>query len=139
MDGIEPFGQQEQGEHHEELKEIAAQDHQDILADAVGDDACTYLCQQLCGEGDDAEGKGPDEPADEQEEQFLESQQAFDHHRLVFAIGELGQSDADDKGEEEQREHVAFEDGAQDVVGDDADEVGEVGEACCLALLGDGG
>ena len=32
--------------------------------------------------------------------EFLEPQQAFDHYRLVFAIGELGQSDADDKGEQ---------------------------------------
>ena len=76
MDRILASCQQEQRQYNEELNNITTQDHQHILANRTGHDSARHLGRQLGREGDDAEGQGPDEPANQQEEQLLKSKPA---------------------------------------------------------------
>ena len=116
-------GQEEQRQDDEELDGVAGEDHRRVLAQRAQDEAGAELAGELGRESGDAERERPDERLDEREEELLQPLDSLDYHALTLRIGHPGEGQADGDGDQEDGQDIPRQEGLDDIVRDDRDDV----------------
>ena len=127
MHRIESASEEEQRQHDEKLQAVATHDDEDIFAERIGSHSSGHLRSQLCREGENAQGQCPYKPMYKMEQQFLKAEKQLQH--CLHTLGALHprQSHSHGKGNEDEREHITFEEGAHDIIGHNRKEVLAIG------------
>lgn len=125
---IESTEDEENRQDNEELDEVAAEDDQGVFAQGTDDDASFNLCRQLCRESQDADRQNPEQGPDEGEQDFLQTQEAFQEDSAVFCLRHECQSQTDGSRDEHDRKDIARQERLEHVVRDDRQEVVVIGD-----------
>lgn len=131
MERVETTGKEEKWQNDKELQQVASEDHNHIFAQRVHHHSPTDLCRKLRRKGEDAQRQRPYQPTDEHIEQILETLEELYHHSFLPTLGHTGKGNADGKGKNQYREHVAFQQGAHDIIryhGEDMVIISEMGD-----------
>ena len=125
---IESTEDEENRQDDEELDEVAAEDDQGVFPQGTDDDASFNLCRQLCRESQDANRQDPEQGPDEGEQDFLQTQEAFQEDSAVFCLRHECQSQTDGSRDEHDRKDIARQERLEHVVRDDRQEVVVIGD-----------